>query len=450
LFGNSTAGLRHDFCGNLEEFHRRTRGLFADVDTIERRHTISQFFLPFISLATENKLRLAIRRETGASARKLLGLSRSGMPQAVLKACLECLHEDEISQPTSWWRSRQQWPSAFVCKKHHRFLASFSPETRRSALASWHLPTTSLFRQSAQLPESTFDLLARIDHWADAVTDETRRFDPSILRYTYVLQARERGWLSADSSMRLRKLRDTFGEQFAPLVSEPTFHFINGIHEDGSGFLGALLRQSPSGHHPLKHMLLMSFLFDAPADFLVTYDKTSHLLAAEGKQALAEELALTYRQLRQLVSDREGSVSSAAKLLGISVSQAVKHLNASGTNYQRRSRVVGTNKEVELVGRLSRGENRQLIASTLGIRTSFIKDYLATRLELKRSWQTANFMFERDKHRKQLLSTLAAHPGLPIKKIRLIPGNGFQWLLNNDREWLQQQLPAIWRRPNAP
>lgn len=370
------------------------------------------------------------------------------MPQAILKACPECLHEDEINQPTSWWRSRQQWPSAFVCTKHHRFLASFSPETRRSALASWHLPTTNLFRQSAQLPESTFDLLARIDHWAGAVTDATRRFDPGILRYTYVLQARERGWLSADGSLRFRKLRDTFVEQFSSLAGEPTFHFINGSREDGFGFLGALLRQSPSGHHPLKHMLLMSFLFDAPADFSVTYDKTSQLLASGGKQALADELALTYRQLRQLVSDREGSVSSAAKLLGISVSQAVKHLNATGANYQRRSRVVGTNKEAELVGRLNRGESRQLIASTLGIRTSFIKDYLATRPELKKRWQTENFKHEREKHRQQLLSTLAAHPGLPIKKIRLVPANGFQWLLNNDRVWLQQQLPAIWRRSN--
>lgn len=372
------------------------------------------------------------------------------MPQAVLKACPECLHEDEISQPTSWWRSRQQWPSAFVCTKHHRFLASFSPETRRSALASWHLPTTNLFRQSAQLPESTFDLLARIDHWAGAVTDVTRRFDSSILRYTYVLQARERGWLSANGSLRFRKLRDSFVKQFSSLGSEPTFHFINGSHEDGFGFLGALLRQSPSGHHPLKHMLLMSFLFDAPADFLATYDKTSMLLASGWKQALAEEVALTYRQLRQLVSDREGSVSSTAKLQGISVSQAVRHLHTTDTNHRRRSRVVGTNKEAELVDRLNRGDSRQLIAFTLGIRTSFIKDYLATRPKLKQRWQTESFTRERDKHRQQFLSTLAAHPGLPIKKISLIPGNGFRWLLNNDRAWLQQRLPAIWRRPNAP
>ena len=250
--------------------------------------------------------------------------------------------------------------------------------------------------------------------------------------------------------MRLRKLRDTFGEQFAPLVSEPTFHFVNSTHEDSFGFLGALLRQSSAGHHPLKHMLLMSFLFDTPADFLATYDKVSRLWLAGGKQAIANELTLTYRQLRQLVSEGGSSISSAAKTLDIPIPQAVRYMDAAGEKYQRRSRIVGTSKEAELVSRLNRGESRQSIAATLCIRTSFIKDYLATRPELKRSWQAANFMHERAKHRQQLLSTLATHPGLPIKKIRLVPGNGFQWLLNNDREWLQQQLPAIWRRPNAP
>ena len=164
---------------------------------------------------------------------------------------------------------------------------------------------------------------------------------------------------------------------------------------------------------------------------------------------MADELKLTYRQLRQLVSEGGNSVSSAAKMLGIPIPQAIRHMTVAGGKYQRRSRIVGTSKEAELVSRLNSGESRQFIAATLCIRTSFIKDYLATRPELKRSWQAANFMFERDKHRKQLLSTLAAHPGLPIKKIRLVPGNGFQWLLNNDREWLREQLPAIWHRQDA-
>ena len=372
------------------------------------------------------------------------------MPQAVLKACPECAREDETNHPTSWWRTRQQWPSAFVCTRHHRFLASFSPETRRSALASWYLPITNLFRQSVLLAESTFDLLARIDLWASSVTNTARRFDPSNLRYTYALQARERGWLSADGSLRFRKLRDSFGEQFSPLASEPTFHFISSIHEEHFGFLGALLRQSSGGHHPLKHILLMSFLFDIPTDFLATYDKVSQLWLVGGRQAIADELTLTYRQLRQLVSEGGRSVSSAAKMLDIPIPQAVRYMDAAGAKYQRRLRIVGTSKEAKLVNRLTCGESRQSIASNVGIGTSFIKDYLATRLELKQRWQTENFMHKRDEHRQQLLSTLAAHPELPIKKIRLIPGNGFQWLLNNDREWLQQQLPAIWRRPNSP
>ena len=80
------------------------------------------------------------------------------------------------------------------------------------------------------------------------------------------------------------------------------------------------------------------------------------------------------------------------------------------------------------------------------MRTAFIKDYLATRPGLKGLWADAHRNREQEQLREQLMSALKQHPDLPIKSIRRLPGNGFQWLYNNDRDWLIEALPAIWKR----
>jgi hypothetical protein len=95
---------------------------------------------------------------------------------------------------------------------------------------------------------------------------------------------------------------------------------------------------------------------------------------------------------------------------------------------------------------LSDGRTRTEIAESLTLRPAFIKDYLAQRPELKIQWEIANTARETEKHRAQLLNALEAHPGMPIKTIRRLPKNGFQWLYNNDKKWLQEVLPTIWKR----
>jgi hypothetical protein len=77
---------------------------------------------------------------------------------------------------------------------------------------------------------------------------------------------------------------------------------------------------------------------------------------------------------------------------------------------------------------------------------TFIKDYLATRPELKVMWAAAYLIREKKRHREQLMSAIKQHPDVPMKFIRRLPGNGFQWLYNNDRDWLIEALPAIWKR----
>jgi hypothetical protein len=134
-------------------------------------------------------------------------------------------------------------------------------------------------------------------------------------------------------------------------------------------------------------------------------------------------------------------------MVGISPSRAVKVLDKQGVEQrERRPRIVGTDKERQLLELLREGRDRKEIAQMVELRKAFIKDYLSTRGDVKNLWEELHRSQELSKHREQLIAVLKENPSVPIKTIRRIPGNGFQWLYNHDRDWLQGVLPAIWKK----
>lgn len=126
--------------------------------------------------------------------------------------------------------------------------------------------------------------------------------------------------------------------------------------------------------------------------------------------------------------------------------QATKYLDKVGVNREKRPRIVGTEKEAKLRKLLADGIARGEIAEELLIRPGFIKDYLADNPDQKAEWEQSLFAKRQVQYRENFLKVLSDNPGLPIKAIRRIPGNGFQWLYIHDLEWLRSVLPAIWRR----
>jgi len=47
------------------------------------------------------------------------------------------------------------------------------------------------------------------------------------------------------------------------------------------------------------------------------------------------------------------------------------------------------------------------------------------------------------KYRRHFLEVLRENPGVPMKQIKRISGNGFQWLYRNDKKWLANSLPTV-------
>lgn len=450
LFGHSTAALRHDFPFHLEHFQQKTRGDLGALPALLHARTLFGFHAPFLPADVEDEVRRYLISGRNSVALRKLGLARAGLGIInPLKLCPACTAEQQAQHGFTWWRASQQLPSSHVCDVHNEWLRTSLTSQSRGLMEDFYLPNA---HQTQAPPDGEHQLLAhrrlaKLREWGSYVqAQQNLRLTETSLRHSYLLKAKSRGWLAFDGSVRMQQLRDAFLAHYHVALKLFGDEFLGDLSGINAGFLAHLFRQFPSRRHPLKHLLLMNFLFETPEEFIATYEKVSVLRTDGGDEAVQTLLQDSASQLLRLVAEGQ-SVSRAAAKVGVPATLASRHLDKLGIQRRdRRPRIIGTDKEKQLRELLHEGRSRKEIALAVGVRQAFIKDFLAVRPDLKEIWAEAYYRCQRDLRRQQLTAALQQHPDLRIKTIRRLPGNGFQWLYNNDRDWLQEVLPAIWKR----
>ncbi|MCW5596580.1 MAG: TniQ family protein [Rhodocyclaceae bacterium] len=448
LFDDPLAGLHHDFPTRLDQFCRITASHLGSVERLIPQYTLYRFYAPFLKDQLGQQVVQAMRSGASPGPRSLLGLPASKLGTAApLKACPECMLEDHDIWQIAWWHLEHQWQSARICPRHEIPLLIARDELHARTLKHWWLPEDLNQQQWVATPEinpAQLNTLSRIVEWTSfLVRLGSPQFDQSWLRYTYLLQAKKRRWVAMDGSVRLQSLRDAFAVAHHGLEHQPGLAFLGSITDINGGFLGTLLRKFPSARHPVKHIYLMAFLFEEPAEFLDLYRQVKSMAESGGSKLLVDQLRVQIVQLRRMIEEEGLSVNAAAKELGVAPTQAIRHLDSEGISYKKRPRVLSPQIEKRLQILLKAGKARQEISSELCIRTGFIKDYLANHPQIKSAWVQAWREKQRKSYRKHFLGVLKDNPGIPMNQIKRISGNGFQWLYRNDKEWLTENLPTV-------
>lgn len=453
LFGSPHAGLRHDFPDHLDRFQKNTAGTLGTSDDLIDNRTIFGLHKPFLDEKIISVAVHSMRTSSGRSVKVILGFAASQLGVAVpLKLCPACIQEDIEQHQTSWWHLEHQYPAVRVCRRHMHLLSVAKDKLHIPFVKDWLLPADLTAHDLVPLPTvkpSGFDRLIRIAAWNDAVVGQpATKFDRAILRHVYLMRTEDLGLKTMSGGLRFRALCDAFGEAHRGLEELPGLSFLMKTADVNGGFIGSLLRQYAGSRHPIKHILLMAFLFDAPGEFLRRYEEARTVAENEGMEGLASQLRSQQGKLLHLVRDQGKSVNAAAAELGATTTQAIRFLKKSGTKYKERPRVLSPDLEVSLRDLLRAGQGRDEIAADLSIRKAFIKDYLAKDQTLRETWEQARLQRQIVQYRERFLRMLADNPGIPVKQLRLIPKNGFQWLDRHDRAWLEEQMPSLWKRIN--
>lgn len=449
LFGHPSAGLRHDIPFNLSELAARTGRKDDETITLLKTRTLFGFHARFLSAQQEELIFKYLWASRNSTARGLLGLTRSGLNlDSPLKWCRDCLEEQTHSVGTGWWQLIHQLPTAFLCTSHGNRLRTKRAPPSQGAINGLCLPTLSLHAPSdSVVSPSDGQQLLQLSNWGITILgSHGLHLSDAELRWCCLMQAKSRGWVSFDGKVRLQRARDAFLLFYGQLLEHLGKAFCGDIYGQNAGFLGHSLHQ-PTGHrHALKNVLLLNFFFESFEEFQDVHREVLSLLNENGARACEERLRDNQQKLIHLVSKSQISVEKAASVSNTSTTSATKFLDRIGIRRKHRSRIVGTEKEKQLCQLLAQGVSRKEAANAIGVRRTFIKDYLGSHPEQKECWEATKRQLETISHRKQFLAALHDHPDLPIKSIRRLPQNGFQWLYNNDREWLREVLPAIWQR----
>lgn len=448
LCGHPAALLRHDFPGHLDDLCARLSGQLGTSEHLIENHTLLPYFAPFLKASVHASAINAMRTGTDLHLRRLMGLSASRLAtDSPLKACPICIDNDLLTSHRALWRKSHQWPTTAICTIHGvplQIATEAFHNVRRLPLVT----PDDLQRDSwviMPVDRSHLEIQRRLACFTDHfVSQPACRFSASGLRETYAIGARAKGFLALDGSIRLGLPRNAFAAYYGSLAAVPSLTFLGATTGPNGRFLGQILRRNDHFQHPAKHIALTTFLFENWDNFWAAYRQVEELVGDDGEVASRARRAVLDQAIDRV---RAGaSINSVAQAIGAPVTQLVRYVQKEGIEYSTRSRIVGSDVEPELIALLKTGRTRSSIALRLGIRRTFIKDYLADRPMLKAEWEEQHRDRLRSSHRLRFTRTLARNPGVPIKKIRLLPKNGFQWLYNNDREWLLKVLPALWKR----
>lgn len=448
LFWHHSSGFHRDFPAPIHHIYANSSNQSWSTKEFIKNRTMYGFYAPFLSPSRASSLALAVEYGPYAHVNNLLGLSAS-LPECsnLLKACPICLDEDFISMSYSWWRVQNQWPSTLVCTLHDQPLIYVKESIDMKKSKGWVLPRqfkSEGFWQEYPVSDSMIQRMTEVTKWGHSIVSEPDVFlETTKLRYCYLLKAKEDGYLAMDGSVKLINLKNSFLDWIGDCVQLPTLSFTKQIQDPNAGFIGQLIRQYPGIRHPLKHILMIAFLFKETRDFFEMYDYVSSIYNLEGDLQLRKKLKNVQDTLLNLVSNENRSVNSASAELGVSVTQAIKLLKKTQTPYQKRPRILGSEKEKNLSKALFAGEDRARICQKFHIRKSFIKDYLAANPILKSEWEKKHKIKLIEIYRKRFLNILKANPGLPVKKLKGIRGNGIQWLQKHDKKWLENNLPNL-------
>lgn len=448
LFGSPYTALMHDFPALLVPLTERTHGLLGDPRTIALQHTLLGYFLPLLPVELAEQVIQRVLTGSMPELKMKLGIAASRVGgHHPLKGCPTCFDDDEESHGFAYWHVVEQFPSVMVCQKHKRPLVMawdpVTPVHRRG----WLLPRSGLKREWIEVPVFHEGQVQRLLHVAEYsarfATLNPGSLDSHVLARTYQKALRSRGIASANGSLRLATLIKATRSHYRGIESVPGFEALQAITGDWPGLAGALARRQPRPGHPLKHLLLISMLFETWEEFRRTYEDSQGGMEDAAPISAGASSTTSTEAFRIHVSEGS-SIRAASAKVGVCTATGLIWAQRLGLSYTARTKTFSEERKRVARRQLRRGVDPGEVATAVGVARVTISRLLASEPHVKEAWRVARFTAAQTRVRGRFRALVRRNPCLSVKALRAIPDNGYMWLYRNDRAWLQQHLPALW------
>ncbi len=455
FFGHPRAGSQHDLPSRLAQFVSRTNGGFGDVEDIAKNRTLLAYYAAFIS---PEELKNAIACMAGDSVAHLklrLGILTSRFrANHPLKSCEACMEEDRSAFGWAYWHVEHQYPGVWICPRHGQQLRESMLKATGVGRFQWHLPAVEHFRQwPVETQQALHDGKVALQSLSRQVTDLTasapdRSIHTSRLHEVCRAEFVRREWVTQGGSFRMPAMAASFLNHVKHLRAIPELEALPKTAEEAESQLGRLLRPPRSGTHPLRHMVLINWLFGSAEAFWQAQESAFNpptlLPAADfpsGHKSECSNKDTRREQLIGLLTVQKQSARMAATAVGIDVWTAMSWAAQAGLTVPRRPKKLVGEVRQRAIAELQKGNDKAIVAAAAQISVVTVTKLLLSEVGLHAAWRQAKDDRARATAREIWDRLLQTHPRVGTKFLRALEPATYAWLYRNDRAWLDSHKP---------
>lgn len=456
LFGKPRLGYQHDFPSGLDAFASRTNFTLGTASQIIRQRTVLPFYLPMRQPVHAAEIMAAFEAGDISSLKFRLGILTSRFrAHHPLKACTECMREDLARHSVSYWHLSHQFPGVWLCPDHSTVLREATVKANGVGRFQFYLPNDNILeppwqhREAAGNHDQIHEHLSLISSCSLGLARLPAyfHFSATTLQSTYSEVLKRRGLTTKSGGLRLSEASRQFARHIAPLSAIPELNLQKQDSADLTVQLGRILHLSRTGTHPLRHLVLISWLFGSWVQFIGTYNATISITAIPhgGTEAMPQHESVQAPSTPELIRlvQKGLSVSRVARELGMDVSTAMAMLAQAGIASKRRPKLLRGVLLDTVIEDLKNGTAIRDIATKHKLSITAITRTRNSIVGLHDAWLSARTNYQRHSMREAWQAARTQFPCFGIKLLRSEAPAIYMWLYRHDREWLKNTQPAI-------
>lgn len=361
-----------------------------------------------------------------------------------LHYCTLCVKESVDRYGATYWNREHQLPGVSVCLVHDVEL-SFVERCRKIT----HLPPYEVNVEAPKKCSTKSRLFASLS--TSLLLGKLPEFlNQSKVILTYRLRLRDIGLTTKEMHIRQIRLRQKLIEFWGDVSTNPAHASVFSDQVEHPFPQNMFYRTCT--HHPLKHLLLIGFLFADLNSFYHAYENAefqedeNHPLCDANNSEIKVKLNRNERAIKLLRAGH--SLRQTAKLIGVSAGYVKKVAISSQIPIKIRPKKIYKTEIRTIWRKLYVGESTEKIAIQFSISVAAVEQILSAHSYLPELRTKIRYFTSRKVHREKIKEHLAKNSTATRNQIRLELGASYLWLFKNDKIWLYENLPSRMTTPS--
>lgn len=404
--------------------------------------TLFSYYEPWLSNERSQLIKQSMLLGTKRIPHAMAGISASRISlDRPLRYCPLCALEDYDIYGTTFWHVDHQAPGVWACELHHVQLESIAP--RRSAM---EIPPTGHPSYSARYASHRDVQLARLS--SDMMRLQCGgSINAAIAADIYRSKLIRKDLITECGQVRQRELKSKLLRFWESLTVYGTVERMINSGNDLS-YPSSIFYRRPSHYLPIKHLLIIGFLFNEWSDFLVSYInfradgcRADQLGSNPDNQHTDDDEQSVIDKAIPLLK-KGNSIRKASKLSGLSFVKTKALATGMGVNVKLRPQLLFEDKRRAIWRKLHIGESTDAISTSCSVSLGLVEQELTAHQYLIPLRKKIRFYKKLCHHKKMIIDYMKEHPNCSRNDIRTALGSAYLWLYKNNSHFLYSLIPA--------